>query len=55
MLSLLSEIYSTFEELGDVEKPKLVLIIDEAHLIFEDISPTLLSEMEMIIKLIRSK
>ena len=55
MLSLLSEIYSTFEELGDVEKPKLVLIIDEAHLIFEDISPALLSEMEMIIKLIRSK
>ena len=55
MLSLLSEIYSTFPEEGDMEKPKLVLIIDEAHLLFENASSTLLSEMEMIIKLIRSK
>ncbi len=55
MLSLLSEIYSTFPEVGDAEKPKLVLIIDEAHLIFDTISPALLSEIEMIIKLIRSK
>lgn len=55
MLSLLSEIYSIFPEVGDVEKPKLVLIFDEAHLIFDDISPALLSEIEMIIRLIRSK
>lgn len=55
MLSLLSEIYQTFPEEWDMEHPKLVLIIDEAHLIFENAPQTLLDEMEMIIKLIRSK
>lgn len=38
-----------------MEHPKLILIIDEAHLIFENAPQTLLDEMEMIIKLIRSK
>lgn len=38
-----------------MDHPKLVLIIDEAHIIFENASQTLLDEMEMIIKLIRSK
>jgi len=55
MLSLLSEIYGIFEEIWDIEKPKLVFIIDEAHLIFKDISSELLDQIEMIIKLIRSK
>lgn len=55
MLSLLSEIYNTFPEEGDMDQPKLVLIIDEAHIIFENATQTLLDEMEMIIKLIRSK
>jgi uncharacterized protein len=55
MLSLLTEIYSVLPEVGDLEKPKLVLIIDEAHLLFDHASTTLLSEIEMIIKLIRSK
>lgn len=55
MLSVLTEIYTTFPEVGDREKPKLILIIDEAHLIFESISPDLLSQLEMILKLIRSK
>lgn len=55
MLSLLSEVYEKFEELGDVEKPKLVIFIDEAHLIFEDASNALMSQMEQVIKLIRSK
>ncbi len=55
MLSLLSEIYQTFPEEGDLEKPKLVLIIDEAHLLFEDAPKVLLDHLEMIIKLIRSK
>lgn len=55
MLSLLSEIYHTFPEVGDIEKPKLVLIIDEAHIIFENASKALLDEMKMVIKLIRSK
>lgn len=55
MLSLLSEIYSTFPEVGDKADPKLVIFIDEAHLIFKEASKALLSQIESIIKLIRSK
>lgn len=55
MLSLLAEIYATFPEEGDVEQPKLVLFIDEAHLIFKEASKALLDQIETIIKLIRSK
>ena len=55
MLSLLAEIYSTFPERGDSEKPELVLFIDEAHLIFNEASKALLNQIESIVKLIRSK
>lgn len=55
MLSLLAEVYSTFPELGDKAAPKLVIVIDEAHLIFKEASRALLSQIETIIKLIRSK
>ncbi len=55
MLSLLAEIYATFPEVGDPEKPKLVLFIDEAHLIFNTATKALLEQIETIIKLIRSK
>ncbi|MEX0272831.1 MAG: helicase HerA-like domain-containing protein, partial [Flavobacteriaceae bacterium] len=55
MLSLLAEIYSTFPERGDGDKPELVLFIDEAHLIFDQASKALLSQIESIVKLIRSK
>lgn len=55
MLSLLAEIYSTFPEQGDSDKPKLCLFIDEAHLIFDEASKELLDQIESIIKLIRSK
>lgn len=55
MLQLLAEVYATFPEEGDVKKPKLVLFIDEAHLIFDQASPALLDQIEVIIKLIRSK
>jgi len=55
MLSLLAEIYSTFPEEGDLEQPKLVIFIDEAHLIFEEASKALVDQIETIIKLIRSK
>lgn len=55
MLSLLAEIYSTFPEQGDTERPELVLFIDEAHLIFKEASPALLEQIESIVKLIRSK
>ena len=55
MLSLLAEIYSSFPEEGDMDAPKLVMFIDEAHLIFEEASDALLDQLEAIIKLIRSK
>lgn len=55
MLQLLAEIYSTFPEEGDPELPKLVLFFDEAHLIFEEATDALLDQIEVIMKLIRSK
>lgn len=55
MLSLLGEIYSTFPEEGDLSQPKLVIFIDEAHLIFAEATQALLDQVETIIKLIRSK
>ncbi|MCB0669443.1 MAG: DUF853 family protein [Saprospiraceae bacterium] len=55
MLQMLAEIYATFPEEGDVEQPKLVIFIDEAHLVFEEASKALLDQIESIIKLIRSK
>lgn len=55
MLSLLAEIYETFPEEGDSDKPKLVIFIDEAHLVFKNASKELEEQIESIIKLIRSK
>lgn len=55
MLSLLAEIYSTFPEQGDSDRPELILFIDEAHLIFNEASKALLDQIESIVKLIRSK
>ena len=55
MLSLLAEMYATFPEIGDMEKPKLAIFIDEAHLVFNEASDALLDQIESIIKLIRSK
>lgn len=55
LLSLLAEIYATFPEEGDLDQPKLVIFIDEAHLLFNEASDALLSQIESIIKLIRSK
>jgi uncharacterized protein len=55
LLSLLAEIYSTFPEEGDLDQPKLVMFIDEAHLLFNEASDSLLDQIETIIKLIRSK
>jgi DNA helicase HerA-like ATPase len=51
----LAEIYAKFPEEGDLDQPKLVLFIDEAHLIFNEASKALLNQIESIIKLIRSK
>lgn len=55
MLSLFAEIYMQFPEEGDSGKPKLVLFIDEAHLIFKEASKTLQNQIETMVKLIRSK
>lgn len=55
MLSLLAEIYQKMPEKGDADQPELVLFIDEAHLIFNEASKTLLDQIETIIKLVRSK
>jgi DNA helicase HerA-like ATPase len=55
MMQLLAEVYATFPEAGDPDKPKLVLFIDEAHLVFDEASDALLDQIEVIIKLIRSK
>ncbi len=55
MLQLLAELYATCPEEGDLDKPKLVIFIDEAHLIFQEASEALLQQIETIIKLIRSK
>ena len=55
MLSLLAEIYSTFPEQGDSDRPELVFFIDEAHLIFKEASDALMDQIESIVKLIRSK
>ncbi len=55
MLQLLAEIYATFPEQGDADRPKLALFIDEAHLVFNEASDALLDQIETIVKLIRSK
>src|SRR6187397_762794 len=55
MLQLLAELYATCPEEGDMDKPKLVLFIDEAHLIFQQASEALLQQIETVVKLIRSK
>jgi len=55
MLQMMAEIYSTFPEEGDMDKPKLVIFIDEAHLVFDEASDTLLDQLEVMVKLIRSK
>jgi uncharacterized protein len=55
MLQLLAELYASCPEEGDLDKPKLVIFIDEAHLIFQEASDALLQQIETVIKLIRSK
>ena len=55
LLWLLSELYSTLPEVGDLEKPKLVFFFDEAHMLFTDTSKALLDKIEQVIRLVRSK
>jgi len=55
MLWMLSELYETLPEVGDLEKPRIVYFFDEAHLLFNDAPKALLSKIEQVVKLIRSK
>ncbi|MWN05406.1 helicase HerA-like C-terminal domain-containing protein [Gilliamella sp. Pas-s95] len=55
LLWLLSELFEHLPEVGDLDKPKLVFFFDEAHLLFNDISPALLEKIEQVVRLIRSK
>jgi hypothetical protein len=55
MLQILAEIYASFPEEGDIDQPKLVIFIDEAHLVFDEASDALMDQIEAIVKLIRSK
>ena len=55
MLQLLAEVYQTFPEQGDSDRPELIIFIDEAHLVFEEATKVLLNQIESVVKLIRSK
>ncbi len=55
MLQLLAEVYEKFPEEGDLDRPKLAIFVDEAHLVFSNASKVLLEQIEMIVKLVRSK
>lgn len=55
LLYLLSELFEQLPEVGDLDKPKLVFFFDEAHLLFNDISKSLLEKIEQVVRLIRSK
>ncbi|MEA4848528.1 MAG: helicase HerA-like domain-containing protein [Clostridiaceae bacterium] len=55
LLWILSELFETLPETGDVSKPKLVFFFDEAHLLFEDTPKVLLQKIEQVVRLIRSK
>lgn len=55
MLQLLAELYASCPEEGDLDQPKLILFIDEAHLVFQEASAALMQQLESVIKLIRSK
>lgn len=55
LLWLLSELFEQLPEVGDLEKPKLVFIFDEAHLLFDDAPPALVQRIEQVVRLIRSK
>ena len=55
LLWMLSELFETLPEVGDMPKPKMVFFFDEAHLLFDGASKSLLDKIEQVVKLIRSK
>ncbi len=55
LLWLLSELFESLPEVGDLDKPKLVFFFDEAHLLFDDAPPALRQRVEQVVRIIRSK
>ena len=55
LLWMLTRLYEALPERGDAEKPLIVFFFDEAHLLFDDCSRTLMSKIEQVVRLIRSK
>ncbi|MET0808484.1 MAG: helicase HerA-like domain-containing protein [Pseudoxanthomonas sp.] len=55
LLWLLSELFEQLPEVGDLDKPRLVFVFDEAHLLFDDSPPALVQRVEQVVRLIRSK
>ncbi len=55
LMWVLSDLFRTLPEIGDVDKPKLVFVFDEAHLLFSDASKAFLEQVEQTVKLIRSR
>ncbi|MDX2275185.1 MAG: helicase HerA-like domain-containing protein [Hyphomonadaceae bacterium] len=55
LLWLMSELWEELPEVGDLDKPKLVFFFDEAHLLFRDASKDLVTKVEQVVRLIRSK
>jgi len=55
LLWLMSELFETLPEVGDPEKPRLVLFFDEAHMLFDDAPEILIDKVEQVVRLIRSK
>jgi DNA helicase HerA-like ATPase len=55
LLWLLSELFETLPEVGDLDRPKLVFVFDEAHLLFDDAPPALRQRVEQVVRIIRSK
>jgi hypothetical protein len=55
LLWMLSELFETLPEVGDLDKPKLVFFVDEAHLLFKDAPAVLVERIELVVRLVRSK
>src|SRR5512134_1242185 len=55
LLWMLSELFESLPEVGDLDKPKLVFFFDEAHLLFDDAPPALVERIELVVRLVRSK
>ena len=55
LLWMLSELFESLPEAGDMDKPKLVFFFDEAHMLFRDAPAVLLQKIEQTVKLIRSR